>query len=1076
MGIAMTTFKTTEKYVSQVPAMQALLRFGYHCIPQAEAEKRRGKLHRVLLEDVLAKQILEINRFTYRGEEHPFSAGDAEEAIRRLKPSPIEQRGLVRTNQDIYDSLILGTTIEKTIDGDRKSYSLRYIDWSTPSNNAFHATAEMTVERTGSALTRRCDIVLFVNGIPFVVIENKAPTESLAQAISQMIGYQGAEEIPHLFHYAQLLISTNKNEVRYGTVGTSKKYWQHWKDEEDTDEIISPLINQWLTSEEKTALFSGDFAPARAFFEQMEKEGKRVVTEQDRVLYALCRPERLLELVRTYCVFDGGVKKLARHQQFFGVRETMRRLKQFDHEGRRRGGVIWHTQGSGKSLTMVMLGKALAQDPDIQNPRILIATDRDDLDKQIKDTFKSCQLEPVRATSGTHLLELLGQKKSLITTIINKFNSATQSRDFHDDDGNLFVLVDESHRTQSGKYTGYSTFGAKMRHILPKACYIGFTGTPLLKAEKSTLQTFGGLIHKYTIDDAVKDGAVVPLLYEGRYIEQKLSGQVIDEWFERVSKGLTDQQKVDLKKKFSRMSMLAKTEQAIYAKGIDISEHYRQTWQGTGRKAQLVAPSKAAAIRFKEILDDIGHVTSEVIISPPDDREGNEEVDRTSRDSVQNFWQDMLKKYGSEEEYNRQVIDAFKGSGDPEILIVVSKLLTGFDAPRNTVLYLCKPLKEHNLLQAIARVNRLFEENDQPKQFGYIIDYEGLLGQLDKALNDYGSFEGYDEDDIADVVHDIREELRKLPQLHQNIWQIFAPVANKLDHEQLEQHLADDAIRDEFYVRLREFARCIHIALSSEKAYDVFSDKELYAFQADWKRFTNLKRSVQIRYQEIIDIKEFEPKIQKLLDDHIIATPAQITVPQVNINDTSALEAVIAETGVTAASKADRIASATKKTIVERMDEDPALYKAFSEMLEETIKEYRLKRISEKDYLSKVTEIAKNVATGKRSGNIPLSIQNDQDAQAFYGIILPYIVSHTKGSERSKEAAAEISVSVLEIIRKYLIVNVWHNPDALKKIQNAIDDYFFDTVSPSMGIALAPEELDALLEAIIGIARARFPS
>lgn len=1066
----MTTFHTTEKYVSQVPAMQALIAFGYTPLSQAETEKKRGKLHRVLLEDVLAEQILRINRFTYRGEEHSFSAGDAEEAIRRLKPSPIEQRGLVRTNQDIYDSLILGTTIEKTIDGDRKSYSLRYIDWNTPENNAYHATVEVSVERTGSALTRRCDIVLFVNGIPLVVIENKSPTESITQAISQHIRNQGTDEIPHLFHYAQLLLATNKNEVRYGTVGTSKKYWQNWKDEQDKDETIHALVNRPLSDAAKATLFSGDFAPARAFFDQMQSEGLRAVTEQDCVLYALCRPERLLELIRSFCVFDGGVKKLGRYQQFFGVRETLRRLKQFDHEGRRRGGVIWHTQGSGKSLTMVMLGKALAQDPEISNPRIIIATDRDDLDKQIKDTFKSCQLEPVRATSGTQLIELIQQKKPLITTIINKFDTATRNREFKDEDSNIFVLIDESHRTQ------YGSFAAKMRRILPKACYIGFTGTPLLKSEKSTLEKFGGIIGKpYTIADAVADGAVVPLLYEGRYIEQKLSGQVIDEWFDRVAKGLTDEQKADLKSKFSRMSMLAKTEQAIYAKAIDISEHYRQSWQGTGRKAQLVAPSKSAAIRFKDILDDIGHVTSEVIISGPDDREGNDEVDRTSKDRVQTFWADMMKKYGSEEEYNRQIIESFKGSGDPEILIVVSKLLTGFDAPRNTILYVCKQLKEHNLLQAIARVNRLFEENDQPKQFGYIVDYEGLLGELDKALTNYSSFDGYAEEDLAGSVHDIREELRKLPVLHQNVWGIFASVTNKLDHEQLEQYLADDAIRDEFYAALREFSKCLHTALSSEKTYDVFSTKELDAFKADWKRFTNLKRSVQIRYQEVVDIKEYEPKIQKLLDDHIIATPAQIIVTEVNINDPSALEAVIAEQGVTAASKADRIASATKKTITERMEEDPTLYKAFSQMLEEAIREYRSKRISEKDYLRRVSEIASNVASGKRAENIPQKIQDNLDAQAFYGALLPTIKSHLPKGTSAEDTAAEISLTALSIIKKHLIVNIWQNTDAMKKIQNTLDDYFFDVVGPEMSVSLTPDELDKVLESLMAIARARFP-
>ena len=1067
----MTTFNTTEKYVSQVPAMQTLIRMGYTCVSQQEAERMRGGLRRVLLEEVLIGQILKLNKFTYRGSEYQFGAGDAEEAVRKLKPSPIEQRGLVRTNQDLYDQILLGTTIEKTIDGDRKSYSVRYVDWDNPSNNAYHATVEFSVERTGASATRRCDIVLFVNGIPFVVIENKSPTESVQQAITQQIGYQAHDNIPHLYHYAQVLIATNKNEAFYGAVGTSKKYWQAWKEEDDQDAEIHAKINMPLNDEEKSALFSGDFADAKRYFEALSAEGSRAVTAQDRTLYALCRPERLLEMVRIFSVFDGGVRKLARYQQFFGVRQTMRRLREFDHDGRRRGGVIWHTQGSGKSLTMVMLGRALALAPDIRNPRIVIATDREDLDRQIKDTFKSCDMEPVRSTSGTNLIELLEQKKSLITTIINKFDTATRNRDFFDDDVNVFVLVDESHRTQ------YGSFAAKMRRILPRACYIGFTGTPLLKEEKSTLEKFGGIIGKpYTIKDAVEDGAVVPLLYEGRYIEQRLSGPVIDEWFERVSKGLTDEQKADLKRKFSRMAMLSKTEQAIYAKGVDISEHYRQTWQGTGRKGQVVAPSKAAAIRMKDILDEIGHVTSEVIISPPDDRESDDVVDMTSKSRIQNFWDDMMRKYGSEEEYNRQIIENFKSASDPEILIVVSKLLTGFDSPRNTVLYVCKSLKEHNLLQAIARVNRIFEENEKSKQFGYIIDYEGLLGEVDRALTTYSSFEGYAPEDVEGVLTDIRQEILKLPQLHQNLWDAFKEVPNKLDHEQLEQFLADDAVRDEFYIRLREFSRCLHTALSSEKTYDVYSHEDLEKFKVDWKRFSNLKRSVQIRFQEIVDIKEFEPKIQKLLDDHIIANPAQVIVEAVNINDPAALDKIISENAVTAASKADRIASATKKTITENMEVDPALYMAFSKMLEETINAYRLKRISETEYLGRVKDIANDVAKGKRD-DVPAEIVDNPDAQAFFGALLPVVAAKNGAGENFQHTAAQIALDVLKIIQSpnHFIVNLWQNIDAQKKLHNAIDDYFFDVAGPTFGIKLEAKELDEIETSLMNIARARFP-
>ncbi|MEG3117023.1 extracellular solute-binding protein [Salinicola sp. 4072] len=346
-------------------------------------------------------------------------------------------------------------------------------------------------------------------------------------------------------------------------------------------------------------------------------------------------------------------------------------------------------------------------------------------------------------------------------------------------------------------FSGF-TDGTPALQQLARACYLGFTGTPLLKKEKNTLQTFGRLIHRYGIDEAVADESVVPLLYEGRLVEQQVSGQVIDRWFDKISVGLSEDQRRDLKRKFSRMDALNKTEQAIRAKAFDISEHYRQHWQGTGFKAQLVAPSKAAAVRFKAVLDEIGHVSSAIVISPPDDNEGHEEIDQDARDLVRDFWAKMMAQYKTEEAYNREIVEAFKGSGDPEILIVVSKLLTGFDAPRNTVLYVCKSLKEHNLLQAIARVNRLFEEGYTEKQFGFVIDYEGLLGELDSALTTYNAFEGYEAADLTGTVHDVREEIRKLPQRHDQLWDLFKPVRNKRDMEQFERHLADEARRQDF--------------------------------------------------------------------------------------------------------------------------------------------------------------------------------------------------------------------------------------------------------------------------------------
>ncbi|GGF86188.1 type I restriction enzyme, R subunit [Mameliella alba] len=1068
------TFNSSEKHQSQVPALQLLVALGFTPLSQEAALRLRGgRLRNVVLDDVLAEQLMRINRFTHRGRAYAFDLEDAHEAMRRLKPTPDRLKGLRGTNQDIYDTLVLGTTITKSIDGDSKSYSFRYIDWERPENNVFHVTAEFSVERTASSQTKRCDIVAFVNGIPILVIENKRPTESLKKADSQLIGYQNEDNIPQLFHFAQLLIGMNRSEARYATVGTPRKFWQTWRDEEDTDEAIAPFANRVLTAAEKDAIFSGDFAGARAYFDALAAEGERAVTVQDRTVYALCRPERLLDLIRRFTVFDGGVRKVARHQQFFGIRRAVETVKQHDVSGARKGGVIWHTQGSGKSLTMVMLGRSLALERSIENPRIIIVTDRDDLDKQIKDTFKSCDLEPVRATSGAHLLDLVHNKAPLVTTIINKFDTALKNSKLADEDPNIFVLVDESHRTQTGRYGGHSQFAAKMRRLLPKACYLGFTGTPLLKKEKNTLSTFGRLIHRYAIDEAVADGAVVPLLYEGRLVEQQVSGAVIDRWFDKISEGLTENQKRDLKRKFSRMDALAKTDQAIRAKAFDISEHYRQYWQGTGFKAQLVAPSKAAAVRFKEVLDEIGHVSSAIVISPPDENEGNEEVDQESKDLVRRFWSQMMARHETEEHYNRQIIGAFKGSGDPEILIVVSKLLTGFDAPRNTVLYVCKSLKEHNLLQAIARVNRLYEDDGTEKQFGFIVDYEGLLGKLDSALTTYSAFEGYEAADLVGTVHDVREEIRKLPQLHDQLWDLFKPVRNKKDMEQFEQHLADEALRHEFYARLKAYSRCLHISLSSDKLFDVFDEAKVDALKRDWKQFSELKRSVQLRYQETVDVREFEPKIQKLLDDHVVAMPAETIIEVVNINDPDALKAVVEETGISEASRADRIASATRRAITEKMDEDPTFYKQFSALLEETIRAYREKRLSERDYLNSVVDLASKVARKDRGRDVPESIRGDEDAQAFFGILNGQL--KTKGDEPVSGAeAASITLEIIDIIKSHLIVDIWSNEVAQNNLRNAIDDYFFDVLRDENGIDLPVEMLDNLELKIMGLARARF--
>lgn len=701
----MNTPSFQEAHISQIPALRLLQQLGYSYLSLEEVyAERRTKLRFVLLESVLARQLKRLNTISFKGQSVPFSDENIAKAIEALREVPYD--GLVRTSEKVYDLLTLGKSLDQAIDGVTKGFTLRYVDWINPRNNVFHVTSEFEVERTGSRETRRPDIVCFVNGIPFVVIECKRPEEkhSLEQAIKQSIRNWQNDEIPHLFLYTQLVLALNKNEGSYATTGAPVKFWSKWRELREVDAEVRAAINGPVRREEHEKLFKGAFAYAKPAFEEMAVT-EREPTGQDRLIWALCRPERLIELTRQFVLYDegGAVKKVARYQQYFAIHKTLERVRQRDTEGRRKGGVIWQTQGSGKSLVMVLLGKALALDDQIKNPRIVIVTDRIDLDEQIWKTFHQCGKEPRLAKTGKHLQELLqNDRVAVITTVLDKFRAAANASDsFKNEDHNIFVLVDESHRSQ------YGEANIRMRKSLPNACFIGFTGTPLMKKEKNTARKFGGFIEPaYTIRDAVADAAVVPLLYEGRHNMQNVDQKAVDLMFDAMCQDLTPEQKTDLKHKFASRDELNRLESRLYLIAWDVSQHFSTQWAGTGFKGQLTASGKKEALILKRFFDQFGKVTCEVVISGPQEIEGDDGAMVIKEESVERFWNAMMEKYGTEKEYNRQIISAFKNTDTPELIIVVDKLLTGFDAPRSVVLVIARSLKEHSLLQAIARVNR----------------------------------------------------------------------------------------------------------------------------------------------------------------------------------------------------------------------------------------------------------------------------------------------------------------------------------------------------------------------------------
>lgn len=1054
-----------EDHISQIPALQLLQILGYEYLTPTEAlALRGGRLSNVILDGVLEKQLRKFNKIRFKGEECEFSEANIQSAVQALKDVVFD--GLVRTNEKVYDLLCLGKSMQQSIMGDMKSFPLQYIDWKYPANNVFHVTQEFAVERTGSHNTCRPDVVLFVNGIPLVIIECKRPDmrDAIEKAIEQNVRNQKDDYIPKLFLYAQILLAVSKNEAKYATVGTPSKFWAVWHERENVERVLSELINRPLSRNQKDRLFSDDLSYLRAYFDRMETAGEREITGQDAALYALCRPERLLEITFRYMLFDAGEKKVARYQQYFCVKKILHRIRTLGHDGTRKGGVVWHTQGSGKSLTMVMLANAIAMEPGIENFKIILVTDRIDLDDQIYKTFTHCGTEPEQAKTGNHLVELLGsQKERIITTIIDKFEAAVSRKEARNENPNIFALVDEGHRGQ------YGPLHAKMRKVLPNACFIGFTGTPVMKKQKSTITKFGGLIDTYTITQAVKDKSVVPLLYEGRHVEQIVDQKSVDAWFDRITANLSKEQVADLKRKFARTEQLNKAEQKVRMIAWDIEAHFADNWKGTPYKGQLVAQDKATALLYKRFLDEFGNVTSDVLISAPDDREGDDDIHEENKKDVVVFWRGIMSKYGNEKEYNRQLISAFKAGETPEIIIVVDKLLTGFDAPRNTVLYLTRNLKDHTLLQAIARVNRLYEG----KEFGYIIDYRGVLQNLDAALDVYGKLSEFDQDDLMGTLTDVGEVVSKLPQRHSDLWDLFKEIRNKRDEEAYERLLADEAIRVRFYERLSVYSRTLAIALSTVSFIENTAESKIAKYKADLKFFIQLRSAVRRRYAEVVDFKEYEAKIQKLLDTHVGTKEVERVTDLVNIFDADAFAAEVKKLEGSA-SKADTIAYRTKRTITERMQEDPAFYRRFSEMLEEVIKAFRAQRMSDADYLRRVTELSHAVRDRTGEG-VPDKVRHNDTARAFYGEIAEVFEGYRGNSFDPQDSAADAGLRIDEIIRGRRIVNWETNPDVQNQMKNEIEDYLHELKS-KRGFDLSFEGIDRILEKCLAIARTRYSS
>ena len=1018
-----------EMTTSQRPAIEVLQKLGYKYISEEENKNLRNNiLTDVIFKDILAKKLNEINSYEYKGEKYKFSASTIGQAIKDLNEDLVT--GLISTNEKIYDLLTLGKSYqENMVDGTKRSFDIKYIDFEHPENNDFYVTEEFSVLRMNGKDYARPDIVLFVNGIPLAVIECKDASVPIIQAISQNIRNQKPDYIPQLFKFIQIVMAANKNETKYATCGTPDKFWSTWN--EQYVERQNELLNKTVIG--------------------------RQVTKQDRDIISLFEKERFLELIKDFIIFEAGKKKICRYQQYFAVKAMLERIK-LD----KKGGVVWHTQGSGKSITMVYITKKLMEDKEIQNPQVVIVTDRVDLDKQIHKTFNRIGVEAARATTGNNLTDLIKNEKiRVITTVVNKFETVVKSG-ISVDAPNTFILVDEGHRTQ------YGEINRRMQEVFKGAIYISFTGTPIMKRDRNIFDKFGGLIHKYSLDDALKDKSIVPLIYEGKMVDQEVSKEAIDMRLDMLTRNLTPEQKTEVMKKWSRFEKVASSEQRLELIAWDIAKNYNETLKGTGFNAMLACNKKVEAVKYYNIFkDEFPELEVAVVISSPDMREGEGSIDEDTDDIVKKFYINTISNYKNEEEYEETIKSKFI-NGDIDILIVVDKLLTGFDAPKASTLYLDKQIKEHNLLQAIARVNRLCDGKD----YGYIVDYRGLLGELDKALTMYqdAGLEEFKEEDIKSSVYYIDTEINNMFEAYEDLKGLFKDIKNKNDLEEYEELLEDEKIRKDFYNKLCKFGSMLGIILPSDQAYYRIGKEKISELRKALAFYQKLRATVKLRYSETIDHKEYEAKMQKLLDNYVVAKEMMRITEPVDITDAENFDKELEKMG-TDRGKADAIRTRLTRTISEKSKEDPAYYKKFSIRIEETIEAYRNRRITDSEYLQKMQDIKEDFRKGNSGISYPTNITTE-NSRAFYGVIYDKLIPRMKENANIEEIG-EITLTIQREIESK-IKRDWHyNTDIHNEIAQAIDDTIF-MYATRKNISLDLEELDKLIEEIINIALMKY--
>jgi type I restriction enzyme R subunit len=931
------THDPKEQLEVEDPTVRVLVdQLGWTELSSQETEEMRGSLKEVVLVPILQRAIKRLNPWI------------SEENIHRVIRSiiQIQASSTIEANEKIQGMLERGTTvIQDKLDGlGQKSQDVRLIDYRSENfnENEYHVVRQFRILHYKE---NKPDIVLFINGLPIVVIECKSPTlrNPMAEGMLQIFRYQETEDkfrnvgCPKLFNTVQIVVSTFKDQTKLATNLTQVRHWSEWKE------------------------------PYPYSLEDIEKKLGRIASSQDRFLFGVCSKENLLDIIQNFIVYEREnnkiVKKVCKYQQYRAVNKL---VKELIKKKSTRGGVVWHTQGSGKSLTMLWTAVKLRRIEKLHNPTLVIVTDRIDLDDQIQGTFIRCGFHnPIHIKSASHLQEVLKDPVGqTIMTTVQKFQESADEYPTLTENENVYVLVDEAHRTQ------YKMLAANMRQAIKNGTFIGFTGTPISKKFRNTIDTFGSYIDVYDHRQAVADGATVPIFYEGRLVELSVTNNSLDQLFSRIFRDYSEKEQEKIKQKYATPEAIATSSSRIKLICLNILEHFEKFIAPNHFKAQIVTVSREAAVKYKQILDELGAPSNEVLIS-----KNHNDIE-------------ALVRFHKSKTEEKEIIRRFKEETEPKIIIVCDKLLTGFDAPVEQVMYLDSPLKEHTLLQAIARVNRTYHN----KQYGLVVDYWGISQDLQEALDMFTT----DETEGLINLDYKKENLPRLQASH-NVAINFFPAGYLPDMEKCVQYLEPEDRRATFNTLFLRFSKYMDMLLPDPLALP---------YVRDFKLLAELRTRARNRYRDDqLSLDECSDKVKQLIEEHIKAEDITYLIAPTNIFSQKFDEEIKRLSNDEA--RASEIEHAVKHEIHIKIHEDPIYYESLKERLERIINDFKEGRINAAKQLTLMQTVLDDTRHPEKHAQ---EMGIDQNIAPFYNLLNQEIPG-----KDFKEIAKEIYTTLDEL-------------------------------------------------------------